>query len=101
MPAKGEQSVPVFNPFKPRKLSRFFSDLEVLFNRAKLTYQTEMKKTTVYYVDFETEQIWKTFPEFSTIGKTYINFRDAGGVWAGTDPQLGRRWAELVVTDND
>lgn len=36
-----------------------------------------MKEMVVYYVDFETEQIWKTFPEFTTATATYKNFKDA------------------------
>jgi hypothetical protein len=77
MPSQGEHGVPVFDPFKPHTLSHFVSDLEVLFNCAKMTDETDRRKYTVYYVDFETEQIWKTFPEFSGVGKIYIDFRDA------------------------
>jgi hypothetical protein len=74
---RGERGAPVFDSLKPRELSRYFSDLEVLFKRNKMTSDTEMKENTIYYVDFETEQIWKTFPEFADIAKTYTMFRDA------------------------
>jgi hypothetical protein len=36
-----------------------------------------MKKQVLHYVDFSTEQIWKTFPEFLDNNKTYKNFKDA------------------------
>jgi hypothetical protein len=36
-----------------------------------------MKKQVLRYVDFSTEQIWKTFPEFLDNNKTYKNFKDA------------------------
>jgi hypothetical protein len=36
-----------------------------------------MKKQVLCYVDFGTKQIWKTFPEFLDVSKTYQNFKDA------------------------
>ena len=38
---------------------------------------TEKKKLIVYYTDFETEQIWKSFAEFALATATYQNFKDA------------------------
>jgi hypothetical protein len=36
-----------------------------------------MKKQVLCYVNFGTKQIWKTFPEFLDVSKTYQNFKDA------------------------
>jgi hypothetical protein len=44
--------------------------------RAAISDQQDMKKQVLHYVDFSTEQIWKTFPEFLDDNKTYENFKD-------------------------
>ena len=77
MPARGERAAPSFDNTKPRELIRFFEELEYLFTRADLKDETEKKKHVLRYVDFDIEQIWKTFPEFSDATKTYANFKAA------------------------
>ena len=77
MPARGERAAPSFDNTKPRELIRFFEELEYLFTRADLKDETEKKKHVLQYVDFDIEQIWKTFPEFSDATKTYANFKAA------------------------
>ena len=77
MPARGERAAPSFDNTKPRELIRFFEELEYLFTRADLKDETEKKKHVLRYVDFDIEQIWKTFPEFSDATKTYLNFKAA------------------------
>ena len=77
MPARGERAAPIFDKSRPRELSCFFDDLEMLFTRAQVVLDAEKKKLVVYYADFETEQIWKTFPEFANVAKTYKDFKDA------------------------
>lgn len=77
MPARGEHAAPSFDRTKPRELVRFFEELEYLFERAALTDENEMKKHILRYVEFEVEQIWRTFPEFSDGTKTYKDFKSA------------------------
>ena len=77
MPARGESAAPRFDRTKPRELSRFFDELEYLFVRSAIVSETEMKKQVLRYVDFEIEQIWKTFPEYTNAAFTYQNFKDA------------------------
>lgn len=77
MPVRGEKASPRFDKSRPRELSRYFTDLELLFPRAKIIDETAKKNFAVYYVDFETEQTWKTFPEFRNEGSTYLNFKEA------------------------
>ena len=77
MPARGEHAAPTFDRTKPRELIRFFEELEYLFTRAALQQDAEKKKHVLRYVDFEVEQIWKTFPEYSDPNKTYQDFKDA------------------------
>jgi len=64
MPVRGERSAPTFDKTKPRELLRFFDELEYLFERAQLTDSSDRKKQLLRYVDVDTEQIWRTFPEF-------------------------------------
>ena len=77
MPLRNERIAPVFDSSKPRELSRFFEDLEVLMVRADITDHQEKKKQVLRYVDFDTEQIWKTFIEYSDNTKTYEQFKDS------------------------
>ena len=77
MPARGERAAPSFDKTKPRELVRFFEELEYLFERAALTQDAEKKKHVLRYVDFEVEQIWKTFTEYTDPTKTYLEFKTA------------------------
>ena len=77
MPSRGERAAPTFDKAKPRKLPRFFQELEYLFARANITSDSEKKDHVLRYVEFEIEQIWKTFPEYKNGIKTYSDFKDA------------------------
>ena len=77
MPARGERAAPTFDTSKPRELIRFFEELEYLFTRASLEEESEKKKHVLRYVEFDVEQIWKTFPEYSDPTKTYTAFKNA------------------------
>jgi hypothetical protein len=77
MPMHNERAAPTFDSSKPRELSRYFEDIEQLMKRATISDQQDMKKQVLRYVDFSTEQIWKTFPEFLDDNKTYQDFKDA------------------------
>lgn len=77
MPTRGERAAPIFDKTRPRELPRFFDDLERLFLRTSVVSDTEKKKYVVYFTDYETEQMWKTFPEYVNGAKTYQDFKDA------------------------
>ena len=77
MPARGEHAAPAFDQSKPRELVRFFEELEYLFTRADLKDEADKKKHVLRYVDFEVEQIWKTFPEYASATKSYEDFKAA------------------------
>jgi hypothetical protein len=52
--------------------------LEDLFNRlTNPLNNAEKKEYATRYVDYTTEQTWKTFPEFKTNTKTYKEFKEA------------------------
>jgi Aspartyl protease len=77
MPMRNERAAPTFDSKKPREFARFFRDLEKLMARANITLDSEKKDQVLEYVDFDTEQIWKTFPEFTDILKSYDQFKAA------------------------
>ena len=76
MPMHNEHAAPTFDSSKPRKLSRYFEDLEQLMKCAAIDDEQEKKQQVLCYVNFGTEQIWKTFPETLDNNKTYTNFKD-------------------------
>ena len=45
--------------------------------QATIATEEERKQQVLCYVNFNTEQIWKTFPEFIDNNKTYNTFKDA------------------------
>ena len=77
MPMRNEHVAPTFDSSKPRKLPQFFEDLETLRTCANITNHTEMKKQVVKYVNIDTEQMWKTFPEYVLAAHSYEEFKDA------------------------
>ena len=77
MPMRNERTAPTFDSSKPRELSRYFEDLEQLMRQAAIASDEEKKQQVSCYVDFNTEQIWKTFTEFIDNNKTYNDFKDA------------------------
>jgi len=77
MPARGERAAPTFDKTKPRELIRFFEELEYLFSRTALEDESEKKKHVLRYVEFDVEQIWKTFSEYSDGNKTYTDFKNS------------------------
>jgi hypothetical protein len=76
MPMRNERAAPTFDSSKPRELSQYFKDLEQLMKHTAISDQQDMKKQVLHYVDFSTEQIWKTFPEFLDNDKTYQDFKN-------------------------
>ena len=77
MPARDEDTAPIFNKLKARELPRFFDELEYLFARAAITSEADKKRHTLRYVDFDIELLWRTIPEFSDPTKTYDEFKAA------------------------
>ena len=76
MPMHNECAAPICDSSKPRELSRYFEDIEQLMRQATITSEEEKKQQVLCYVNFNTEQIWKTFPQFIDNNKTYNNFKD-------------------------
>jgi hypothetical protein len=75
MPIRSERTAPSFDRTKPREFTRFFDDLEHLFELATVNHEADKKKYVLYYVDFETEQMWRWLPTYSDTAKTYADFK--------------------------
>ena len=76
MPIRSDRTAPLFDKARPREFTRFFKDLEILFERANVNQEADKKKYVLHYVDFETEQVWRWIPAFSDTIKTYADFKD-------------------------
>ena len=88
---------PTFDSSKPRELSRYFEKLEQLIRRAVVTSEEEEKQQVLCYVDINTEQIWKTFPEFIDNNKTYNDFEDVIITLARTSLDLAQTPHGILV----
>src|SRR5271155_4752155 len=75
MPMRNERVAPKFDTSRARELPRYFEDLEQLLDQAQITDDTKKKKLAVRYTDFDTEQIWKSFPEFKSPSIPYEEFK--------------------------
>src|SRR5271163_3062276 len=75
MPLRNERTAPKFDTSRARELPRYFEDLEQLLDRAQITDDIKKKKHAVRYTDFDTEQIWKSFPEFKSPSVPYEEFK--------------------------
>ena len=77
MPMHNECAAPTFDSSKPRELPQFFEDLKTLMTCANITNNTEMKKQVLKYVNVDTEQMWKTFPEYVLAAHSYEECKNA------------------------
>ncbi|KAJ3499308.1 hypothetical protein NLJ89_g10112 [Agrocybe chaxingu] len=77
MPAQGDRTAPSFDPVKPRELKRYFTELEFLFDRAKVTDHGERKKHAVRFVDIDVADVWESLPQFSDANTSYDDFKKA------------------------
>src|SRR5271163_348239 len=75
MPMRNERVAAKFDTSRARELPRYFEDLEQLLDRAQITDDIKKKKHAVRYTDFDTEQIWKSFPEFKSPSVPYEEFK--------------------------
>lgn len=108
MPMHNECAALTFDSPKPRELSRYFEDLKHLMLWAVINTKVEKKKQVSCYVNFNTEQIWKTFffsLEFINNSKTYEEFKEAILVYIQMLPailfDLSGTWIYLSVSDSN
>jgi hypothetical protein len=77
MPGRGDRSAPRFNPKQPRKLCRYFADLDFTFKHASIIDEANKKKHACCYVDVDTSELWETLVEYTDITKSYEDFMKA------------------------
>ena len=89
MPFRGHTSAPKYEGNNPRKLSRYFEELDFLFDACSITDNGQKKQFAIRYVDIDTEDGWKQLDEFTT--GTYQQFKDAVlKLYPGADGE--RKW---------
>jgi murein DD-endopeptidase MepM/ murein hydrolase activator NlpD len=79
MPLRNDRGAPTFDTSKTRELGRYFEDLEQLFLKVGYSspaHDKEMKQFAVRYVDYDTEQLWRSFTEYAD-ATPYSGFKDA------------------------
>ncbi|KAF8799491.1 hypothetical protein BYT27DRAFT_7316699, partial [Phlegmacium glaucopus] len=77
LPLPGEATAPFFDKAKPCELLRFFKHLDRLYSRFGLEDEEKKKRYMVGYTDWETEECWKTFPEYGDSTAAYSDFKKA------------------------
>jgi hypothetical protein len=113
MPLQNKRTAPTFDSTKPWELPCFFEDVEQLFDCTNVTNESEKKQYVVQYVDYSTEQMWKTFPEFKSTEASYNQFKkailvhypDAAGNFIYSlrdiDIPIGERYRKGIMTSAD
>jgi hypothetical protein len=75
LPARGEESAPIFDGSDPCKIGRYFDNLEFLFLRHHVSDDQEKKRTTVRYTSWALEKLWQSMPTFSEHVCSYEDFK--------------------------
>jgi hypothetical protein len=76
MPARNSGSAPTFDSKNPRDLLRYFAEVELLLNAAKVTNDQTKKEHTKRYLAIQDFDIWDSLPE-SGPRFTYRAFKEA------------------------
>ena len=71
MPACGERGAPQFDPTKPHRLCRFFNNLNFQFAYLEVVDEAEMKGHALWFVDYNTMELWEILPEFANVTALY------------------------------
>ena len=93
LPTRNECQAPTFDDSRPEELERYFSDLEILFDRHAITDHQERKRAAVQYLKIHTESLWKTEDSYSDQTKTYADFKaDIYKLY----PEASRDWTYTI-----
>jgi hypothetical protein len=77
LPSQNKRSAPKFDNTKPKKLKRYFDDLQVLLDLHNVTDETKHKHVAAKYItDVEVESLWTSMPTYIDQTKTYNEFKD-------------------------
>jgi hypothetical protein len=113
MPLQNERVALTFDSTKSQELPCFFEDVEQLFNHTNITNELEKKQYVVQYVDYSTEQMWKTFLELKSAKASYNQFKkeirvyypDAAGdfiyLLRNMDILIGERYQKGIMISAD
>ncbi|OBZ76657.1 hypothetical protein A0H81_03899 [Grifola frondosa] len=65
LPLPGERGTPKFDKSQPRTLGRFFTELNILFDRSGTTDAQKQKEAACRYVDIDEANLWMSLTEFN------------------------------------
>ncbi|KAJ7871278.1 hypothetical protein B0H13DRAFT_1558144, partial [Mycena leptocephala] len=76
MPARNDRTAPAFDSQKPRELRRYFSDLEFLFSRSRVTDDLQKYHAT-RFLSIDDQDLWESIPEFDDPTASFSQFTAA------------------------
>ncbi|KAJ7915046.1 hypothetical protein B0H13DRAFT_1547074, partial [Mycena leptocephala] len=74
MPARNDRTAPAFDSQKPRELRRYFSDLEFLFSRSRITDDLQKKYHATRFLSIDDQDLWESIPEFHDPAASFSQF---------------------------
>ncbi|KAF7366465.1 hypothetical protein MSAN_00903500 [Mycena sanguinolenta] len=77
MPARNDHIAPVFDSHNPRELRKYFSDLDFLFARSRITDSTQQKYHATRFLALDDQDLWESIPEFSDTAASFAQFTAA------------------------
>ena len=96
MPARGHSSTPKFTADQPRELQRYFQELEILLDSARIVDAQIMKKHACRYLDVDSTELWESIAEYAA-PSTFDEFKRAiFKLYPGSEDE--RKW---TITDMD
>jgi hypothetical protein len=75
LPARREESAPIFDGSDPCEIGRYFDNLEFLFLRHHVSDDQEKKHAAVRYTSWALEKLWRSMPTFSEHACSYEDFK--------------------------
>src|ERR1700677_4066959 len=96
MPARSHSSTPKFTADQPRELQRYFQELEILLDSARIVDAQIIKKHACRYLDVDSVELWESIAEYAA-PSTFDEFKRAiFKLYSGSEDE--RKW---TITDMD
>ena len=97
MPTHGDCGVLQFDPAKLHELHYFFKELKFQFVQSYVVDKKEMKKHALWFVDWDTMELWEILPKFADMVTPYQKYVDTVyKLYPGSDVE--RHW---LIADMD
>jgi hypothetical protein len=94
LPSRRDHYAPRLSSFAPQDILHYFRDVKRLFRDYSITSTDQMKQYTCFYVDSDTSDLWRSFPEYNSPA-SYNDFVRTVGLRYGYDSQARFNLAQL------